>query len=132
MTACTLLSRKWPDEGFGDRAVVRCFVGAAGEQGALDLSDEELVGAVSRSLPAVLPLPAEPEAAEVVRWPSAMPQYEVDHLDNVAAIERALPPGAFVVGQAYRGAGIPDCVRAAGEVAKSTRGHLAGNAEGRR
>jgi oxygen-dependent protoporphyrinogen oxidase len=117
MTACTLLSRKWPDESFGDRAVVRCFVGAAGEQGGLGLSDEELVDAVSRSLPPLLPLPAEPEAAEVVRWPNAMPQYEVDHLDHVSAIERALPPGAFVVGQAYRGAGIPDCVRAAGEVA---------------
>jgi protoporphyrinogen/coproporphyrinogen III oxidase len=132
MTACTLLSRKWPDESFGDRAVVRCFVGAAGEQGALDLSDEELVGAVSRSLPGVLPLPAEPEAAEVVRWPNAMPQYEVDHLDNIAAIEQALPPGAFVVGQAYRGAGIPDCVRAAGEVAGRVRAHPTGKVEGRR
>jgi oxygen-dependent protoporphyrinogen oxidase len=124
MTACTLLSRKWPDESFGDRAVVRCFVGAAGEQGALDMSSEELVDAVSRSLPPLLPLPAEPEAAEVVRWPKAMPQYEVDHLDHVAAIERSLPPGAFLVGQAYRGAGIPDCVRAGGETAARARGAL--------
>jgi oxygen-dependent protoporphyrinogen oxidase len=118
MTACTLLSRKWPDPSFGDRAVVRCFVGAAGEQGALDASDDELIRAVSGQLPPVLPLPPEAEDAVVVRWPSAMPQYEVGHLDRVAAIERAMPPGAFVVGQAYRGAGIPDCVRAAGQVAE--------------
>jgi oxygen-dependent protoporphyrinogen oxidase len=47
-----------------------------------------------------------------------MPQYEVGHLDRVAEIERGLPPGLFVVGQAYRGAGIPDCVRQANELAE--------------
>jgi oxygen-dependent protoporphyrinogen oxidase len=59
-----------------------------------------------------------PDAAEVVRWPRAMPQYEVGHLDRVARIESALPPGTYVVGQAYRGAGIPDCVRQANETAE--------------
>jgi len=29
ITACTWLSRKWPSDAFGDRAVVRCFVGSA-------------------------------------------------------------------------------------------------------
>ena len=33
MTAATFLSRKWPDERFGDRAVVRCYVGRRGRRG---------------------------------------------------------------------------------------------------
>jgi oxygen-dependent protoporphyrinogen oxidase len=125
MTACTLVSRKWPDEAFGGRAVVRCFVGATGVEDILDEADGDIVEGVGRQLAAVLPLPARPEAARVVRWPRAMPQYEVGHLDRVDTIERELPPGTFIVGQGYHGAGIPDCVRAAGEIAGRVRSYLA-------
>ncbi|MEK7797342.1 MAG: protoporphyrinogen oxidase, partial [Nitrospirota bacterium] len=43
----------------------------------------------------------------------AMPQYLVGHLDRLAAIEERLArlPGVFVAGAAYRGVGIPDCIR---------------------
>jgi oxygen-dependent protoporphyrinogen oxidase len=126
MTAATFLSRKWPDQAFGDRAVVRCFVGAAGTEDVLDSADEDIVDAVSRHLAALLPLPERAEASAVVRWPRSMPQYGVGHLDRVAAIEAALPPGIFVVGNAYRGVGIADTVRAATEVAERVRTHVAG------
>lgn len=124
ITAATLVSRKWPDEAFGDRAVVRCFVGAAGTEDVVDEPDADIVEGVSRQLAAIYTLPERPESAAVVRWPSAMPQYEVGHLDRVAAIERGLPTGAFVVGQAYRGTGIPDCVRQANEVAERVLAHM--------
>jgi protoporphyrinogen/coproporphyrinogen III oxidase len=126
MTAATFLSRKWPDPAFGDRAVVRCFVGAAGTEDVLDAADEDIVEAVSRHLAALLPLPERAGASTVVRWPRSMPQYGVGHLDRVAAIEAALPPGIFVVGNAYRGVGIADTVRAATEVAERVRTHVAG------
>jgi protoporphyrinogen/coproporphyrinogen III oxidase len=125
MTAATLVSRKWPDDAFGDRAVVRCFVGGAGSQDRLDGSDDELVESVCGELASVLPLPPRAEDTAVVRWLSAMPQYEVGHLGRVEAIERSLPPGVFVVGQAYRGTGVPDCVRAAGAVASGVLSYLA-------
>jgi oxygen-dependent protoporphyrinogen oxidase len=133
MTACTLVSRKWPDLSFGDRAVVRCFVGARGVEDIVDQPDEDIVDGVSRQLAAVLPLPARPVAARVVRWPRAMPQYEAGHLERVETIERSLPPGAFVAGQAYRGVGVPDCVKGAGDVAERVRSYLVGeHAEGER
>jgi len=125
MTACTILSRKWPDARFGDRAVLRCFIGGAGAEDLLDQRDGDIVSGVAGQLAAVLPLPPEPESARVVRWTRAMPQYEVGHLDRVTTIERSLPPGVFVVGQAYRGAGVADCVRGANEVAERVRSHLA-------
>ena len=47
-----------------------------------------------------------------------MPQYEVGHLDRIAAIETRLTqlPNLTLAGNAYRGAGIPDCIRS-GETA---------------
>jgi oxygen-dependent protoporphyrinogen oxidase len=122
ITAATFVSRKWPEEAFGDRAVVRCFVGASGTEDLVDQPDEDIVEGVGRQLAAIVGLPERPEAARVIRWPRAMPQYEVGHLDRVAEIERGLPPGLFVVGQAYRGAGIPDCVRQANELAARITG----------
>ncbi len=130
MTAATFLSRKWPEVAFGTRAVVRCFVGAAGSEDVLEAPDDEIVEAVCRHLAALLPLPERPQAAAVVRWPRSMPQYGVGHLERVAAIAGSLPPGIFVVGNAYGGVGVADTVRGANETAERVRAHLAGRTTG--
>ncbi|MEP7059332.1 MAG: protoporphyrinogen oxidase [Actinomycetota bacterium] len=117
MTAATWLSTKWPDPAQGTKAVVRCFVGADGEEDILDAADQDLVQACARHLAAVVPLPAEPAATAVVRWPASMPQYEVGHKARIERIRGGLPEGIFVIGNSYDGVGIPDCVRAAGDVA---------------
>ena len=97
---------------------MRCYVGAVGEEDVLDADDADIVQACARHLAAVVRLPAMPEQATVVRWPASMPQYEVGHLDRVARIRENLPRGIVVVGQPYDGVGVPDCVRAADEVAE--------------
>ena len=125
MTACTIVSRKWPDPSFGGRAVVRCFVGAEGSEELVDEPDEDIVDGVGRQVARLLGVPERPEHAAVVRWRRAMPQYDVGHLERVDRIEAALAPGTFVVGHAYRGAGIPDCVRQANEVAARVLAALA-------
>jgi oxygen-dependent protoporphyrinogen oxidase len=130
MTAATFLSRKWPDPAFGTRAVVRCFVGAAGVEDVLDAPDDEIVEAVCRHLAALLPLPERPQETAVVRWPRSMPQYAVGHRERVAAIDEALPPGIVLVGNAYGGVGVADTVRGANEAAERVRGHLAARAAG--
>jgi oxygen-dependent protoporphyrinogen oxidase len=117
MTAATWLSNKWPDPAFGTRAVVRCFVGADGEEDILDAPDHDIIEACARHLSAVVALPAEPEAVTVVRWPASMPQYDVGHAARVERIREGLPEGMFVIGNAYDGVGIPDCVRAANDTA---------------
>jgi len=58
-----------------------------------------------------------------------MPQYEVGHLDRVRAAREALLPGIFLVGSAYDGVGIADCVRGAGEAAERVLEHLSGSRE---
>jgi protoporphyrinogen/coproporphyrinogen III oxidase len=116
MTAATFVSRKWPEERFADRAVVRCYIGGAGDEDVLDAPDEEIIEACGRHLSAVLDLP-EPSASRVHRWWRAMPQYELGHLDRVREIREALPPGIFVVGSPFDGVGVSDLARAAEETA---------------
>ena len=52
-----------------------------------------------------------------------MPQYQVGHLETVAAIERRLAghPGLALAGSAYRGVGISDCVRSGEDAADAVR-----------
>ena len=113
MTACTWVSRKWPRKEFGDRAVLRCFIGRVGAEQALDLCDEDLISVVAREVERMTPIGAEPSASRVVRWDRSMPQYGVGHLERVDRIEASLAaaPGVFVTGSAYRGVGIPDCIK---------------------
>jgi oxygen-dependent protoporphyrinogen oxidase len=128
MTACTWISSKWPDPAFGTRAVLRCFVGAVGDEDVVEAADDELIQACARHLAAVVDLPERPEEGAVVRWRRAMPQYELGHVDRVQGIRQSLPAGIFVVGSAYDGVGIPDCVRAAGETAERVVALLTGAA----
>jgi oxygen-dependent protoporphyrinogen oxidase len=60
----------------------------------------------------IVGLTGQPCYAEVNRWPRAMPQYAVGHLDRLEQITTALCryPGLYLAGAAYRGVGIPDCI----------------------
>jgi oxygen-dependent protoporphyrinogen oxidase len=117
ITAATAISKKWPRQAFGSRAVVRAFVGGAGLEDELDRPDEDILSSAQEALASVYRLSAAPEHAMLVRWPGSMPQYAVGHLDLVGAIDAALPAGLSVGGGAYRGVGIPDRIREAGAIA---------------
>jgi oxygen-dependent protoporphyrinogen oxidase len=55
---------------------------------------------------------AEPYLSIVLRYAEAMPQYEVGHLQRVDVIEERTREveGLTLVGNAYRGVGIPDTI----------------------
>jgi oxygen-dependent protoporphyrinogen oxidase len=132
VTACTWVSRKWPDARYRDRAVVRAFVGRAGDETILQRTDPELVATVVHDLDAVLPLGAAPEAAGLIRWPRSMPQYEVGHAERVRRIGAGVDalPGLALAGSAYGGVGIADVVRTAGDAAERIFDHIRRRAGG--
>jgi len=98
--------------------LARAFVGGEMSREMMNLSDDEMIAAVREEFRALLGVTASPGIAEVRRWPDSMPQYEVGHLARVAEIERVIAeiPAFTIAGAAYRGVGIPDCVRS-GEAA---------------
>lgn len=111
--ACTFSSVKYParaPEGF---ALLRVFLGGALQADVLDRDDGALVRLAHDDVAALLRVEGAPILTRVWRHPAAMPQYEVGHLDRVAAIEARLAgcPGLTLAGSAYRGVGIADCVR---------------------
>jgi oxygen-dependent protoporphyrinogen oxidase len=109
--ACTWTSTKFPGRAPEDGALVRVFLGGALQEEVLELDDDALIAAVRADLRPILGVDAEPEVARLHRWPRGYPQYRVGHLERVAEIEAALPPGLHLAGSAYRGVGLPDCIR---------------------
>ncbi|MCA1957982.1 MAG: protoporphyrinogen oxidase [Nitrospira sp.] len=128
LLAATWTSLKWPYRAPADRVLIRCYVGGVGRDDILNLDDRELAAKIRAELSALCGIRAEPVYAEVNRWWKAMPQYTVGHLDRLNQLEAALSryPGLALTGAAYRGVGIPDCIRdgaaAAEKIAKDLSG----------
>jgi oxygen-dependent protoporphyrinogen oxidase len=119
MLACTFVHNKFAGRVPEDGLLLRCFLGGSTDEAALELRDESVLRIVRQELREILGLDAEPLFAFIYRWPNAMAQYEVGHLERVAEIERlrlALP-GLYLIGNAYAGIGVPDCVRMGKEAA---------------
>ena len=119
MLAATFVHNKFPHRAPPDRALLRCFIGGAGNDGVLQLSDEVILRTVREELGQIIGLTAEPQFTRVYRWVGAMAQYGVGHLDRLQRIENHLAqlPGIALAGNGYRGIGVPDCVRSGSEAA---------------
>lgn len=112
----TWVSSKWSHRAPSGYALVRVFFGGPHTREMLHLGDVQLTAIVRNELAAILGIQAAPLFTRIVRWPDGYPQYDVGHLERMAAIEAALPAGLSVAGSSYRGVGVPDCIHS-GELA---------------
>jgi len=120
MLACTFVHRKFLGRTPSGKAVLRAFLGGMKNEALLTEPDDVLVATVRRELNEILGITAEPEFQQVSRWRRAMAQYAVGHQERtrrIAAHVAALP-GLRLVGNAYDGIGIPDCIRLGRAAAK--------------
>jgi oxygen-dependent protoporphyrinogen oxidase len=130
LLAATFVHNKFPHRAPEDRALLRCFFAGRTAESIWALADDQIVGIVRNELqqilgphifpPQISGLRAEPLFARVYKWKSAMAQYGVGHLDRLDRIERLRRqlPGLALAGNAYRGIGVPDCVRSGSDAAK--------------
>jgi len=121
LLAATFVHNKFPHRAPQDRALLRCFFAGVNAERVWPLNDDQIVGIVRNELQQILGLRAEPLFARVYKWKSAMAQYEVGHLERLDRIERLRQqlPGLALAGNAYRGIGVPDCVRSGRDAAKN-------------
>ena len=126
ITASTWVTTKWPHTGPGDLALIRGYLGRAGERDWCSSSDDEILSAVKRDLETTMGITADPVLYRVNRWPDSLPQYRVNHLRKAERIDAHMEkvPGLYLAGAAFRGAGLPDCVREGGEAAERAARYL--------
>jgi oxygen-dependent protoporphyrinogen oxidase len=127
--AVTFSTLKWPHlAAQAPVHVVRCSVGRSGDVAVLQRDDDDLAALAAAELAGAIGVTAAPVARRVTRWGGGLPQYNVGHLDRVAAIRAAVAgrPGLAVAGAAYDGVGIPACVATARSAAAQVTTYLAG------
>jgi protoporphyrinogen/coproporphyrinogen III oxidase len=108
--ACTWTSTKFPHRAPEGYALIRVFVGRAGQD--IPWTDSELLDLAKEELNLTLGITAPPLLQRVFMWEKAMPQYNLGHPELLARIDAGLAkhPGLALAGNGYRGIGIPDCI----------------------
>ena len=119
-----VLGVQWCSSIFPDRApdrfvLWRALCGGVHRAEQVDWDDNRLAKAVHEEIKLSMGVTGAPVFRRIVRWPNAIPQYVLGHLDRVARIDAlaAGHPGLFLTGNAYRGVAMSDCVDQAGSVA---------------
>jgi protoporphyrinogen/coproporphyrinogen III oxidase len=112
LTAVTWVSNKFDGRAPDGISLLRTFVGRAGREGAVDLPDDALLEIVQRELREILGIDARPAMSWITRWHRAMPQYELGHVDRLAQVDQYVSrhDGLALLGAAFSGVGIPDCI----------------------
>jgi len=100
------------------KTLIRVFLGGAARPDLAQAPDDAIRAIVLRELGDLIGARGEPCLFRVARWPGAMPQYHLGHLDRVARIAERVAawPGLQTAGNAYAGVGVPYCIRS-GELA---------------
>jgi len=117
--ACTWTSTEFPHRAPEGYALLRVFIGRAGQD--IPWEEAALLDIAREELRLTLGITADPLLSRVFLWENAMPQYNLGHPEKRKRIEAALArlPNLALAGNAYRGIGIPDCIHS-GELAVQT------------
>ena len=127
LTACSFATTKWAHLGAADptTVILRASAGRFGDDRAIGMDDDRLLTRVLADLDALLGIDGDPKELRITRWHDGFPQYEPGHLDRVAAIESDVAtaaPEVALAGAAYRGIGIPACIRSGRDAAAALVG----------
>ncbi len=124
LIACTFSSVKFSGRAAEGHVLLRAFAGGALQPEIFALDEDDMRVRVETNLRELLGITEEPLFVEVAKWKDSMPQYEVGHLERVNEIEKLVSeiPGLTLAGNAYRGAGIPDCIRSGQTAAEMLMG----------
>ena len=106
---CLFDSHIFPGRSPATGLLIRSFLGGTVDPETASLDDDDLAAVARGDVARLLGLREPPLFTRVVRWERAIPQYEIGHLERVAAIEDELSrlPGLFLAGNALHGIAYP-------------------------
>jgi oxygen-dependent protoporphyrinogen oxidase len=115
----------WTSSIFSERAPeghvqFRSMFGGAGDPAVLELSDEQLWTTLKRELDPLVGIRNDPRFMRIYRWKRGIPQFTLGHRERRARLDRLLEkhPGLFVVGNAYSGVSLNECVKMAYKISE--------------
>ncbi len=116
LVACTWVGTKFDHRVPESHALLRCFV-----------TGDATPDAVLIELKKIMGFSADPAFVRTSRWTRSMAQYTVGHADRIRQIEDRMQthPSVHLIGNAYQGIGIPDCIRLANQAASRITDRLA-------
>ncbi|MEM7557508.1 MAG: protoporphyrinogen oxidase [Planctomycetota bacterium] len=121
--AISYSSNKYAGRVPKNELLLRMFFGGAMNPEFCELDDEAVLRAARQELTEVLRWRGKvPKMESVIRWPNAMPQYELGHVERVKRVRNLLKtdcPQIGLCGAAYTGVGIPQCVQSGRQAARS-------------
>lgn len=120
LLACTFVDQKFSCRVPQGGCLLRAFFGGAVAERMMRCGNDEAAAVARLELARILgPLP-EPQITVVRRWPKSLPQYGVGHLERMAELDSRVKTldGLHLLGNGYRGVGIPDLVRDARAAAR--------------
>jgi oxygen-dependent protoporphyrinogen oxidase len=120
VAAATWVSTKFPSRVPPAVALLRAFIVGQQAEELLDVDSQRLVELARSDLGSLMSIDQPPLFTTVSVWPRSMPQYSVGHAQRRLHIAQRLDhcSGLYLVGNAYDGVGVPDCVQMAKETAK--------------
>lgn len=128
LLACTFLDQKFPHRAGDGAVLLRAFFGGPAAANLLQQDDATLIHLARAELGRFLGKLPEPSITVVRRWPNSLPLYTVGHLERIAELDvriRSLS-SLRLIGNAYRGVGLPDLIHAGRTAARELAARLAG------
>jgi oxygen-dependent protoporphyrinogen oxidase len=110
-------SALFDDRAPAGSALLTTFVGGARQPALAQRDDADVAALVQAEHAAILGAPERADFVDVRRWPRAIPQYALGHLQRIAVVEdaeRALP-GLHLCANYRGGVSLGDCIRSAAE-----------------
>ena len=122
IVGCSFSSMKYSGRAPKDHVLLRAFVSGSA---ALNPNVDD----IQQELSKLLGISGAPKIYRLRIWKKSMPQYQLGHLDLVDKIEEQVEatPGLHLVGNAFRGVGIPDVIRCSEKTASKIMGQLVRN-----
>jgi len=129
LLAATFVHQKFPHRAPEGAAIIRTFFGSGSAEHFSAASDAEIAAASLTQLREILGSLPDPTAdlTTVRRWPHSLPQYAVGHLDRMAELVLRIEDIGHLtlLGNSFRGVGLPDLIRDARSAARSLLDQIA-------
>jgi oxygen-dependent protoporphyrinogen oxidase len=121
LLACTFMDQKFPHRVPPGGRLLRAFFGGPSAERVLRCGNDEISAIARMELARILqPLP-EPRITVIRRLPLSLPQYAVGHLERMDQLKDRINAlqNLHLLGNGYRGVGLPDLVRDSRATARS-------------